>query len=82
MAVDVDLPAGDRLLRIEINPALPCGIGGCGQPAHCARIERDLRYDALWRLLPICEFHILSLAAAAAQTTALNEESQSPSSQD
>ncbi len=65
MAADDELGAGDSLLRIEISPALPCGIGACGEPAHCARIERDPRYDALWRLLPICEFHIRSLEAAA-----------------
>lgn len=65
MAADRELNAGDSLLRIEISPALPCGIGACGEPAYCARIERDPRYDALWRLLPICEFHIRSLEAAA-----------------
>lgn len=70
MVTDQDLVAGDSLLRIEINPSLPCGIGGCGQPSHYARIERDLRYDALWRLLPICEAHLLSLDEAAARASA------------
>jgi hypothetical protein len=31
-----------------------------------ARIERDLRYASLWRLLPICDLHLASLDAAAA----------------
>jgi hypothetical protein len=65
MTVDHDILPGDSLLRIEINPSLPCGIGACGQPARYARIERDLRYDALWRLLPICDAHLRSLDAAA-----------------
>lgn len=70
MTTDYDIAAGDSLLRIEINPSLPCGIGACGQPAHYARIERDLRYDSLWRLLPICEAHFVSLDAAAARAAA------------
>ncbi len=68
MAMDYDLATGDSLLRIEINPALPCGIGACGQPARHARIERDQRYDSLWRLLPICDVHLLSLDAAVARS--------------
>jgi hypothetical protein len=64
MAADHELSAGDSLLRIEINPSLPCGIGVCGQPARHARIERDPRYAALWRLLPICDVHLRSLDAA------------------
>lgn len=65
MASDHEPSAGDSLLRIEINPPLPCGIGACGQLARCARIERDPRYDSLWRLLPICEAHLRSLDAAS-----------------
>jgi hypothetical protein len=64
MARDHESSAGDSLLRIEISPSLPCGIGDCGRPTHYARIEHDPRYDALWRLLPICEAHLLSLDAA------------------
>jgi hypothetical protein len=64
MATDHERSAGDSLLRIEISPSLPCGIGDCGQPTHYARIERDPCYDALWRLLPICEAHLRSLDAA------------------
>ncbi len=70
MASDHDLSAGDSLLRIEINPPLPCGIGTCGHLARCARIERDPRYDSLWRLLPICEAHLRSLDAAAGRSAA------------
>jgi len=66
MAADRDFSAGDRLLRIEINPALPCGIRECGRLARYAHIERDVRYDALWRLLPICDVHLADLDAAAA----------------
>ncbi|HEX8995623.1 MAG TPA: hypothetical protein VF812_06300 [Ktedonobacterales bacterium] len=65
MATDQDLVTSDSLLRIEINPSLPCGISACGRPAHCARIERDLHYGSLWRLLPICDMHLQSLDAAA-----------------
>ncbi len=65
MASDYDLAAADTLLSIEITPALPCGIGACGQPARRARIERDLRFASLWRLLPICDAHLRSLQAAA-----------------
>lgn len=69
MASDHDQSAGDSLLRIEINPPLPCGIGSCGQLARCARIERDPRYDSLWRLLPICEAHLRALDAAGRSAT-------------
>ncbi len=55
----------DILLRVEINPPLPCGIDGCGLPARCGRVERDPRFGSLWNLLPICEAHQESLAAAA-----------------
>ena len=68
LAADQDLLAADRLLSIEISPALPCGMGACGQLASHARIERDLRYVSLWRLLPICDTHLRSLQAAANQT--------------
>ncbi|HZC06760.1 MAG TPA: hypothetical protein VE338_14080 [Ktedonobacterales bacterium] len=80
MASDHDLSAGDSLMRIEINPPLPCGISGCGRPAHCARIERDLRYDSLWRLLPICEAHLRSLDAAAGRSIASEGVSRAVSS--
>lgn len=55
----------DTLLRVEINPPLPCGIDGCGRLTGSARIERDPRFGLLWNLLPICEAHQLSLAAGA-----------------
>lgn len=71
MLVDRDNLSGDSLLRIEINPPLPCGIGDCGQPARFARIERDPRYEALWRLLPICDAHLRSLDAAGRAIAAM-----------
>jgi hypothetical protein len=67
-------PANDRvhetnqcegLRRIAINPPLPCGVAHCGRLAHSGRIERDPEMGALWRLLPICDEHLASLAAAA-----------------
>ena len=70
MAADRDISAADSLLRIEINPALPCGIAECGCLARYARIERDRRYESLWRLLPICDVHLASLDAAAADIAA------------
>lgn len=83
MAMDHEWSAGDSLIRIEISPALPCGIGDCGQPARYARIERDPRYAALWRLLPICEAHLHSLDAAgrAIAATAPAESTQQPTAE-
>lgn len=63
MASEDHLQADDGLLRIEINPPLPCGFRACGRPARIAQIERDPRFDALWRLLPICDIHLASLDA-------------------
>ena len=40
---------------IHIDPALPCGLSGCGHPAHLATIESDPTYPGLWHLLPICD---------------------------
>ena len=70
MASEYDRSAGDGLLRIEINPPLPCGIRDCGQSARYARVERDPRYAALWRLLPICDTHLRSLDDVAARAAA------------
>lgn len=70
MASEYDPTTGDGLLRIEINPPLPCGIGDCGQPARYARIEHDPRYAVLWRLLPICDTHLRSLDAAGRSAVA------------
>lgn len=66
MAADRGSESGDSLRRIEVNPGLPCGISECGRLAHYARIERDPRFASLWRLLPICDIHLASLDAAAA----------------
>lgn len=60
-----NLPTHDILLRIEINPPLPCGIDGCRRPASGGRVELDPRCGSLWSLLPICEEHQMILAAAA-----------------
>ncbi|HEX9036677.1 MAG TPA: hypothetical protein VF808_06755 [Ktedonobacterales bacterium] len=61
----IDDQMRDTLLRIEIHPPLPCGIAGCEELARRASVERDARYTSLWRLLPICETHQVSLAAGA-----------------
>lgn len=63
----------DELLTIEISQPLPCGVAHCDQPARRGRIERDPDTSALWRLLPICEKHLASLAAGA--TVVLRGES-------
>lgn len=59
----------DDTQTIEISPPLPCGIASCGRLARHARIERDPETPALWRLLPICETHLASLTASAADIT-------------
>lgn len=70
MAADDERSSSEGLLRIEINPPLPCGICDCGLPARTAHAERDPQYPALWRLLPICEVHLASLIADAAEVVA------------
>lgn len=75
MAAEDDFSANDSLLRVEVNPPLPCGIRDCGRPARFACIERDPRYVALWRLLPICELHQARLAAAADDVVAAADAS-------
>ncbi len=71
-------PIHDILLRIEINPPLPCGIDGCRRPAHCGRVELDAHCGSLWNLLPICEEHQISLAAAVANLTGDSRHSPPP----
>ncbi|HEU0027730.1 MAG TPA: hypothetical protein VFQ25_11500 [Ktedonobacterales bacterium] len=73
-----DLSINDTLLRIEINPPLPCGIGGCGAPSRSARVERDPRLGLLWNLLPICEAHQVSLAARAMMLADATNGDRSP----
>ncbi len=68
----------DLLLRIEINPPLPCGIDGCARLARSARVERDPRFSSLWSLLPICETHQMSLAAAVGSLTGGSRHGMSP----
>ena len=70
MAAEHDLASTDSLLSIEITPMLPCGIGACGEPARRARVERDIHFASLWRLLPICDAHLRSLQAAAGHISA------------
>jgi len=41
--------------RIHINPPLPCGIAGCGQPATEALAEPAPDDPALWQLMPVCD---------------------------
>ncbi|HEX8731985.1 MAG TPA: hypothetical protein VF725_07975 [Ktedonobacterales bacterium] len=77
MTADDSYSTGDSVLGIAINPPLPCGISDCGRPAQYARVERDPRYAALWRLLPICNLHQAQLAAAAADVVASVDDSVS-----
>lgn len=68
MSSTVRDPAGrhaddDTFLRIAIDPALPCGIDGCGLLTHWGQVERDPRFVSLWCLLPLCEGHQVRLAA-------------------
>jgi hypothetical protein len=55
----------DAFVRIQLDPPLPCGIDTCGRLTHWGQVEREPGCDSLWRLLPICEAHMLSLASAA-----------------
>lgn len=48
-------PWRDHETLIRVEPALPCGLAECGQPAQLATIEPDPQYPGLWHLLPICD---------------------------
>jgi hypothetical protein len=65
MAEDTVGPGGDTLQLIEISILLPCGISGCTQMTHRARIERAPESTALYLLLPLCELHLRRLSAPA-----------------
>jgi hypothetical protein len=65
MAEDDVGPGGDTLQLIEISIFLPCGISGCTQMTHRARIERAPESAALYLLLPLCDLHLRRLSAPA-----------------
>lgn len=65
MAEDDVGPGGDTLQLIEISILLPCGISGCAQVTHRARIERAPESAALYLLLPLCDLHLRRLGAPA-----------------
>ncbi|MFI5278018.1 MAG: hypothetical protein ACHQ1E_12165 [Ktedonobacterales bacterium] len=65
MAEDDVGPGGDTLQLIEISILLPCGISGCAQMTHRARIERAPESAALYLLLPLCDLHLRRLGAPA-----------------
>ena len=50
MASDPDTP----LMRLHLDPSLPCGLHGCGQPAATGLAEPDPECAGLWLLLPLC----------------------------
>lgn len=50
---------------IEISVLLPCGVSGCAQMTHRARIERHPDHPALYLLLPLCDLHLRRLNAPA-----------------
>lgn len=52
-----DLPdqLDDDVLRIQLTPALPCGIPGCGNLTCAGLVEHDPQTPGLWHLLPLCD---------------------------
>lgn len=65
MAEDDEVPGSDTLQLIEISVLLPCGVSGCAQMTHRARIERHPDHPALYLLLPLCDLHLRRLSAPA-----------------
>ena len=43
------------LVRIHLDPPLPCALNECGKPATSALAERDEGHGGLWHLLPLCD---------------------------
>lgn len=75
MAEDDEEPGSDTLQLIEISVLLPCGISGCAQMTHRARIERHPDHPALYLLLPLCDLHLRRLSAPADAPTAAPKDS-------
>lgn len=44
----------DDVMRVLLQPALPCGMYACGRPASMALAEPDRTHAGLWSLLPVC----------------------------
>lgn len=65
MAEDDEEPGSDTLQLIEVSALLPCGVSGCAQMTHRARIERHPDHPALYLLLPLCDLHLRRLNAPA-----------------
>ncbi|HEX8729118.1 MAG TPA: hypothetical protein VF739_10865 [Ktedonobacterales bacterium] len=64
MAEDGGGPGSETLQLIEISILLPCGISGCTQKTHHARIERHPESAALYLLLPLCDLHLRRLSGS------------------
>lgn len=69
MAEDDEEPGSDTLQLIEVSALLPCGVSGCAQMTHHARIERHPDHPALYLLLPLCDLHLRRLSAPAPAPT-------------
>lgn len=52
---DVTQRQDDDLVRIQLTPALPCGIPGCRNLATTGLVEHDPQTAGLWHLLPLCD---------------------------
>ena len=45
----------DDVVRVGLEPGLPCGMRDCHRLATTALAERDSRHPGLWQIVPICD---------------------------
>lgn len=65
------------LLRLQLDPPLPCGMPHCGNLAHSALAELDPRSPGLWQVLPQCEACAAAAAITAKRVVATEESKES-----
>lgn len=46
---------GEDMMRVQVNPQLPCGMRGCHRYATTALAEPDPDHPGLWQVVPICD---------------------------
>lgn len=55
MAHSLDAAADVPLLRVRLDPPMPCGNSDCDQRSHSALFEPDPDHPGLWLAFPLCE---------------------------